>query len=316
MSPKAVATPEIEKAVPGSAYSRNSGEPSEAGKLTLLKNVFSVDVEDWFHLLDLPSTPPLSAWNSLPSLVEKNFMRLLDLFAEREVHVTCFFLGWVAGRFPHLVREAASRGHEIASHGYSHQLVYRMTPQEFLKDAADSKKILDDLVGKPVLGYRSSGFSVTKDTPWFFEMLAEAGYRYDSSVFPAPRGHGGLRTDRLAPYRVSETDHALIEFPISVENVLGKRLCFFGGGYLRLFPYAVIRRMARKVMAQGRPVIFYVHPREIDPGHPRLAMGTIRRFKSYVNLRSTEEKIQRIMADFELTTFENLILENPGIFNN
>src|SRR5271156_1369877 len=165
--------------------------------------IFSIDVEDWFHILDLPSTPPLSEWNRLPSHVEKNFLRLLDIVDERNVRVTCFFLGWVAERFPHLVREAKARGHEIASHGYSHGLIYQMTPKKFLDDASKAKRILEDVSGSPVLGYRSSGFSVTKETPWFFEKLMEAGYRYDSSVFPAPRGHGGMATSQYAPYRVS-----------------------------------------------------------------------------------------------------------------
>lgn len=278
--------------------------------------IFSIDVEDWFHILDLPSTPDISRWGSLASSVEKNFLRLLDLFDENGVATTCFFLGWIAERFPHLVKEADRRGHEIASHGYAHRLVYEMRKRDFLEDAVRSKGILEDLGGHDVAGYRSSGFSITKQTPWFFEALVRAGYRYDSSVFPAPRVHGGMDGGACAPYRVSSGSESLIEFPISVTTVFGRRLCFFGGGYLRLFPGFVIRRMAHKVLREGRPVIFYIHPREIDPYHPRLPMSRGRRFKSYVNLKGTEAKIRSILGEFRFRTFARFMTEHAELFGN
>ncbi len=271
------------------------------------KSVFSVDVEDWFHILDIPGGPPLAEWDSLPSLVEKNFQRLLDLFSRHDATVTCFFLGWVAERYPHLVREAARRGHEIASHGYAHRLVYQLNQREFREDGLRSRKLLEDLTGREVLGYRSAGFSVTKQTPWFFETLAEAGYRYDSSVFPALRGHGGIKSAPRQPYWTGPDGTGIFEFPITVTNLLWKPICFFGGGYMRLFPYWLIQRMSRRVLAEGRPVLFYVHPREVDPSHPRLAMSAARRFKSYINLSSTEEKIDRILSEFPVTTFRALL---------
>jgi polysaccharide deacetylase family protein (PEP-CTERM system associated) len=281
-----------------------------------MKCIFSVDVEDWFHILDLPSTPDLDEWDALPSRVEANFLKLLDLLSEGRVRATCFFLGWVARRFPHLVKEAQSRGHEIASHGYAHRLVYRMSPLEFSEDVAKSKKIIEDATGRAVLGYRSSGFSVTEATPWFFDRLMAAGFRYDSSVFPAPRGHGGLDVGRYAPYRIAGQGGNLVEFPITVSKVFGKPICFFGGGYLRLFPYVLVRSMTRKVLREGRPVVFYVHPREIDPQHPRLPMGVARRFKSYVNLDTTERKIRRLAEEFEITSFEDFLTENPHLFRS
>lgn len=274
------------------------------------KCIFSVDVEDWFHILDLPSTPALADWGELPSRVEGNFLKLLDMFSEKNARVTCFFLGWVAQKFPHLVKEAAKRGHEIASHGYAHRLAYQMTQQEFLDDATKSKTILEDTLGRPIWGHRSAGFSVTEDTPWFFDTLMEAGYRYDSSVFPAPRGHGGLKGGQFGPFLHRGSGRSLVEFPITVRKVLGKPMCFYGGGYLRLFPYFVIQRMTRAVLKEGRPVNFYIHPREIDPHHPRLPMGITRRFKSYVNLHSTEPKIRRLLSEFELTTFKDFIMEH------
>jgi len=266
-------------------------------------NILTVDVEDWFHILDVPSVPDLSRWAGLPSRVERNFGKLLDLLEEGGARATCFFLGWVAERFPHLVREAVARGHEIASHGYAHRLVYTMTPLEFRADAVRARKLLEDLSGGPVTGYRSAGFSLTAGTPWFADELLAAGYAYDSSAFPARRGHGGLEGTRLDPHRQRRPAGDLVEFPVTVAEVFGRRLCFFGGGYLRLTPWPLVRRMARSVLRAGRPVIFYVHPREIDPGHPRLPMSLARSFKSYVNLRTTEGKIRRILAEFQVGTF-------------
>lgn len=270
-------------------------------------NIFSVDVEDWFHILDLPSTPPPDTWDTLPSRVRDNLFRLLDLFDQTGTRVTCFFLGWIGARYPDLPREAVRRGHEVASHGYSHQLVHRQSCTEFRADVSRARETLEDAIGAPVRGYRSPGFSLSNGPTWYFEALIEAGYQYDSSVFPAAHGHGGLRTARMEPHWRDYASGTLGEFPISVAEVFGRRECFFGGGYLRLFPYPVIKQMAIRVGRDGRPVVFYVHPREVDPDHPRLPMGPTRRFKSYVNLGTTEPKIRRILADFETTTFHDYL---------
>ncbi|HUI85034.1 MAG TPA: XrtA system polysaccharide deacetylase [Candidatus Binatia bacterium] len=275
-------------------------------------SIFSVDVEDWFHILDIPGAPAISEWGSLPSRVERNFTRLLDIFSQYDAHVTCFVLGWVGERFPHLVKEAAARGHEIASHGYGHTLVYQQDREEFRQDVRRARLLLEDITSVPVIGYRAPGFSTTEATPWFFDVLAEAGYRYDSSVFPAARGHGGMREGRREPHRVGNGD-GILELPITVADMMGKTMCFFGGGYLRLFPYWLVRAKAHEVLAEGRPVVFYIHPREVDPAHPRLPMSRIRRFKSYVNLEGTESKVRRILQDFPVTTFENAISNCPEL---
>ena len=227
------------------------------------------------------------------------------------MQVTCFFLGWVGERFPHLVKEAVARGHEIASHGYGHQLVFTQTRDQFHDDVRRARLLLEDISGTPVVGYRAPGFSTTEDTPWFFEALVAAGYQYDSSVFPAERGHGGIRDGRREPHRMDEV--GLIEFPISVGDLMGKRVCFFGGGYLRLFPYWLIRKKAHEVLADGRPVVFYIHPREIDPKHPRLPMSRKRTFKSYVNLDTTEWKVRQVLKDFPVSTFQNVIAQTPEL---
>lgn len=272
-----------------------------------MKCVFSVDVEDWFHILDVASTPDTTVWDSLPSRVERDFRTLLDLFEERKVRVTCFFLGWVARRFPALVRLAAGAGHEIASHGLAHQLAYRMTAAEFQEDAARAKQIIEDAAGAPVRGYRAAGFSVTGETPWFFDALVQAGYEYDSSVFPGARGHGGLEGAPFAPYAVATAHGNLVEFPITLTKLASVPVCLFGGGYLRLAAWPLIRRGANRVLREGRPVVFYIHPREIDPEQPRIEMGYRRRFKSYVNLRSTEGKVRKILSEFEFAPFRDLL---------
>jgi polysaccharide deacetylase family protein (PEP-CTERM system associated) len=273
--------------------------------------IFSVDVEDWFHLLFLPKPLPVEKWDSFPSRLDRNFKSLLDLLDAHGAQSTCFFLGWVGKKFPHLVREADRRGHEVASHGYAHRLIYEMGETEFFEDAVASKKILEDAIGKSVSGYRASAFSVTEKTPWFFDRLIEAGYQYDTSVFPARREGGGLKAGPLAPHAVRRNGKAIFEIPMSVAQILGRRLCFFGGGYLRFFPYFLIDRMSKKVLAEGRPVVFYVHPREIDPAHPRLPMSLRRRFKSYVNLKTVPEKLGRILTRFKVITFERFLAENP-----
>ena len=278
------------------------------------KCVLSVDVEDWFHILDLPSTPPMSAWDTLPSTVEKNFRKLLELLERHEARSTCFFLGWVAEKYPHLVCEASRQGHEIASHGYSHTLVYQMNPEDFFQDIRRSRQILEDITGKAVLGYRAPGFSVTKKTPWFFEKVSEAGYRYDSSLFPGTRGHGGIPGAFSAPHEIA-TDHGtLVEFPMSVVKVLSQDVCLFGGGYLRLFPSWLIETAAGRLMKRDKPVIFYVHPREIDRHHPRLPMSRMRAFKSYVNLKTTKPKLERILGRFRPISFQDYLAQHRAGF--
>lgn len=274
--------------------------------------VLTIDVEDWFHILGLPATPPLERWDDLPSHVEKDFRTMLEVLREHDARATCFFLGYVARQFPHLVREAAALGHEIASHGYAHRLVFELTPEQFREDAATARTILEDVIGAPVVGYRASGFSLTAETTWFYEMLIEVGYEYDSSLFPAGRIHGGMPSDHLAPFRVEAAAGSIVEFPISVGRVLGHPFCFCGGGYLRLFPYPLIRRLTRAVLREGRPVTFYIHPREIDPGHPRLPMNRRRRFRTYVNLKTTEPKLHAILQDFPVTTMSDYLARHPA----
>jgi polysaccharide deacetylase family protein (PEP-CTERM system associated) len=271
------------------------------------KCIFTVDVEDWFHILDLPSAPHHSRWSELPSRVEANFFRLLEILGAADVRCTCFFLGWVAQRFPNLVKTASGLGHEIASHGYEHRLVYQMTARQFREDAMKARIILENQIGRPVAGFRAPGFSLTGQTPWFFDELLCAGYQYDSSLFPAARAHGGCRNSRREPHIVERPAGKIVEFPATVEDVAGKPLCFFGGGYLRLFPLPVIQGMVRRVVGHGRPVIFYVHPRDIDPAQPRMQMSPLRKFKCYVNLNTTQYKVEQLLREFSFTTMASMM---------
>ncbi len=265
-----------------------------------MQNIFTIDVEDWYHILDLRSAPDLDSWNALENRVRSNFLKLLDTCDEAGIKTTCFFLGWIAEKNPGLVKEAVSRGHEVASHGYAHQLVYTQTQEEFAEDLRRSKAVLEDISGEFVAGFRAPGFSITEETPWAFEEIVKAGFTFDSSVFPASRAHGGLSAAYLAPHEIETRAGKLVELPITVTRILGQRMCLFGGGYLRVTPYALIKSRARNVNSEGRPVVYYIHPREIDPDHPRLPMGRARAFKAYVNLDTTMPKIERILSAEEL----------------
>jgi polysaccharide deacetylase family protein (PEP-CTERM system associated) len=188
-----------------------------------------------------------------------------------------------------------------------------MTPKEFIEDTRRARAILQDISGDPVRGYRAPGFSVTAETPWFFQCLAEVGHTYDCSIFPTRRGHGGLSTAERAPYIAftpSAPGQPVIEVPMSVATVLGRRVCFFGGGYMRLFPRSLIHAMADRVSAEGMPVIFYVHPRDIDPEQPRLPMSALRRFKCYVNLGSTYSKLESLLRTFSFVSVEEYLADS------
>ena len=229
------------------------------------------------------------------------------MLEERNVKATCFFLGYTAQRHPHLIKRAAAAGHEVASHGYHHELVYKAGRMKFLEDAKASKALLEDLLGGEVKGYRAAGFSVTRETPWFFDALIEAGYRYDSSVFPGPRQHGGMAYPHSNPHWVRASSGAIFEIPISLFSLFGRKVCFSGGGYLRLLPYWLIRSLARQVMRSGDPVTFYVHPRDFDVEQPRIRMGPLRAFKSYVGLRSTERKVRALLGDFQFARYDEYL---------
>jgi len=269
-------------------------------------NALTIDVEDWFHILEVGG-PPLREWAGLPSRVEACTDRLLELFRKHGVKATFFVLGWIAEHHPTLVRRIVDAGHEVATHGYGHLLVHQVSPREFRDDLRRSTRLLEDLSGRRVVGHRATGFSITRASLWAFDILKEEGLVYDASVCPAPHGHGGLPGYPLHPYRQPAGERGTIwEFPVSCLQIGPWRLPFSGGGYLRLFPYPLIARQIRRLNRRGHPAIVYVHPREVDPFHPRLPMPLLRRFKSYVNLGTTLSKLDRLLTEFRFKPLAEL----------
>ena len=254
----------------------------------------TIDVEDWFHILDAPVVPPLQEWAHLDSRLERSLHALLEQLDRDRIKATLFWLGWAAEKYPHLLQEAAQAGHEISSHGYAHVLAYQVGPRVFRSDAERAKKLLEDITGKLVAGYRAPGFSITAQTPWAFETLAALGHTYDSSVFSAKRAHGGMPGGPIGHYVISTHSGPLDEVTLSLVEFAGVRFTVFGGGYLRLAPMPLIWWGLRRLARQGLPAVIYVHPREVDPDQPRLPLSWRRRFQCYVNLRSTRGKLDAI----------------------
>ena len=270
----------------------------------------TIDVEEWFHILDDPAVPDFGQWAGLESRLQRNMELLLSLLDEYKVKATMFWLGWAAEKHPTLLHRCAEAGHEIASHGYAHVLAYEAGRENFREDIRHGKKVLENITGKEVLGFRAAGFGTTADTPWLFEEIRAAGYVYDSSVFPAKRGHGGIADFRMEPHKINTAKGVLMEIPQSVVEVYGKRVSFFGGGYLRLAPIPLIKWGIGKLQESGLPLVVYVHPREVDPEHPRLPLKLHRRFKSYVNLRSTVPKLHWLCKNYRFELMKDYVKDS------
>lgn len=256
-----------------------------------MKGIMTVDVEDWFNILDTDQSPPIEAWNQQEVRFDRQLDRLLEIFDRHGVKATFFWLGWFAEHHPEWVLRCRREGHEIASHGYAHLLAYQVGQLRFREDIRRGKKILEDITGEPVEGFRAAGFSTLNNTPWTFEEIAAAGYTYDSSVFPAARGHGGMSESGLDCYRIDTRYGVLWEFPQSMLEIGCHRVSLFGGGYLRLSPWWLLKFGVAALERSGRRLIIYLHPRDLDPDQPRLPLPLIRRFKCYVNLRGTYRKL-------------------------
>lgn len=279
------------------AHGRSAGEIMMSYENTI--DSLTVDVEEWFHILDDPAVPSIADWSRLESRLPESMGRILSVLSEHRVKATMFWLGWAAEKYPALVRQCAQEGHEIASHGYGHILAYQVGRQAFREDICRGKEILEDIIGGVVVGFRAAGFGTTSNTLWIFEEIRDAGYLYDSSVFPAQRGHGGMADFKIEPHEIKTVKGSLIEIPQSVVQVFGRRLSLFGGGYLRLAPRCLIKWGISRLHKVGRPLVIYLHPREVDPTHPRLPLKLNRRFKSYVNLRSTIPKLHWLCANYK-----------------
>ncbi len=272
---------------------------SLANEMAAIQNMFTVDVEDYFQVSAFERHIPRANWDRFPCRVEANTHRMLRLLERQQVRATFFVLGWVANKFPQIVREIHRGGHEVASHGYWHRLVYEQTPEEFRRDVRSSRDTLEQIVGVPVTAYRAPSFSITKRSLWALEILVEEGFTVDSSIFPVYHDRYGIPDAKPHAHEIATAAGPIWEVPPSVARV-AKINIPLGGGYFRLYPWSVTRACLRHINERARqPFMFYVHPWEIDPQQPRMGLGSrAARFRHYVNLTTTEHKLKTLLRDF------------------
>ena len=262
-------------------------------------NAMTVDVEDYFHVSIFDGLVPKSEWESLPSRVEPNTERLLQIFAEANVTATFFVLGWVAERHPNLVRRIAEAGHEIASHSYAHRLVYDMTPAAFRDDIRRSKDVLESAGATAVRGFRAPSYSITPRSLWALDVLIEEGFEYDASIFPIHHDRYGIPLSPRKPYQLDRQCGSILEAPGSTVRWGALNMPVAGGGYFRILPYAWTKWGIDRInQMESRPAIFYLHPWEVDPDQPRLSAGALSRFRHYRNLDKTESRLRQLLGDF------------------
>jgi polysaccharide deacetylase family protein (PEP-CTERM system associated) len=273
------------------------------------RNVFSVDVEDYFQVGAFEKVIRRDRWDGFESRVEGNTDELLALCARQRVHGTFFVLGWIAERFPSLVRRIHAEGHELAVHGYDHRRVTEMTREEFRRDVRRSKHAIESLVGAEVVGYRAPNYSIVRETLWAMDVLLEEGFAYDSSIFPTRHRRYGIAAYPRFPWAVrGHGRKLLIELPISTVQICGFVLPFIGGAYLRHFPFAYVRWALRRLNdRERRPAVLYTHPWEIDPAQPQQPVDRLNRFRHYRNLHRTAERLERLLREFRFTTAREVL---------
>jgi polysaccharide deacetylase family protein (PEP-CTERM system associated) len=283
-------------------------EPAE------IVNALTVDVEDYFHALNLAPYIARETWETLPPTCPDATRRLLALFAEHNVRATFFVLGWIAQRWPQLVREIAEAGHEVACHGFAHRSLLQMTPAEFRADLHAAKDAIANAGGGRPAGFRAPSFSINHSNLWVFDVLIEEGFRYDSSLFPGRKVPVGfLGADRRPTVIERPGVGALLELPLTRLDVAGRSLPFAGGGYFRMYPYWLIRAGLRRVHAQSAaPAVIYVHPWEFAPDQRRIDARLGARLKHYIGLRTFEKKLRRLLADFRFARAVDLLPVAPA----
>lgn len=269
--------------------------------------ILTFDIEEWFHILDNASTKTEKEWSNFEPRIHQNMETIYDILDETGVNATFFVVGWMAERFPEVIREIADRGYEIGSHTHLHQLVYEQDRATFHKDVEKSIKTLEDCTGKKVRSFRAPGFSIMERNKWAFEVLYELGIRVDSSVFPASRAHGGLPAYETAmPSLLQYNGVVLKEFPINTRSILGKSIIFSGGGYFRLLPYGFIKNSTEKAAY----IMTYFHPRDFDYQQPVIeGLSAARRFKSYVGLKSCKPKLKKWIRDFDFIALDQAVAQ-------
>jgi polysaccharide deacetylase family protein (PEP-CTERM system associated) len=272
---------------------------------------FTVDVEDYFHVSAFASRINPADWDQYECRVEQNTHRVLNIAARSGTTGTFFVLGWVAERYPHLVRDIQEAGHEIGCHSMWHQLVFDLGPDRFRRDLIDARNVLEDVTGRQVVLYRAPSFSVTKRSLWAVPVLREEGFHTDSSIYPVRHDRYGIPNAPLAPHVIDTAAGPVREFPGMVCEVGNMRIPVGGGGYLRLFPWALTQRLLHRVRRQARPLNVYIHPWEFDPQQPRVAASLKSRFRHYQNLKATTEKIERLLNEFSLSTMSAVLDQWP-----
>ena len=310
LSPSGSGTTRVTSDVaPARAFQARRSLEGQAGIAdTRLFNAMSIDVEDYFHVSVFDGIVPRSKWADMESRVCRNTERLLGIFDEFSVRSTFFVLGWVAERFPHLVKEIADRGHEIASHGYAHRLVYDQTPAAFRDDVRRAKSLLEDASGVAVVGYRAPSYSITPRSLWALDILIEEGYGYDASIFPIRHDRYGIPVSPREPFRIDRKSGTIVEVPGSTVRVGPMNMPVAGGGYFRIFPYAWTRWGINRLNSiDRRSAVFYLHPWEIDPEQPRLSAGALSRFRHYRNLAKTETRLRALLETFRFGTVRELL---------
>jgi len=282
----------------------------------VMRNALSVDVEDWFQVGAFEGVIDKGSWDGLIHRVERNTEAVMALFAEANVNATFFTLGWVANRYPALIRRIADAGHEVASHGWDHERVFRMTPEQFEGDLKHARAAIEDAAGQAVTGYRAPSFSIDMRTPWAHAILADAGYRYSSSVAPVIHDHYGWPDAPRFAFRPL-TDSALIELPVTTVALRGRNFAAGGGGFFRLFPYDLSRWAIRRVNGrENRPAIFYFHPWEIDPAQPRVRNAPIKsRLRHYMNLENMAPKLKKLLKDFSWGRTDEVAAEQAALLS-
>ena len=279
-----------------------------------MKNALTVDVEDWFQVSNFDAIVRRDEWDSYPARVEDNTRRLLDLFDEYAVRGTFFVLGWVAARVPRLMSEIRERGHDLASHGQGHQLVYELSPDEFAADVTSSRDAIEQGSGARVRGFRAPSFSIDERCRWAFDVLVAEGFTYDSSIFPVRHPRYGMPSFSRVPRRIRTAGGGEIcEFPLTTLRVLGRNVGASGGGYLRLLPLAILETAFARMNARGQPAVLYVHPWEIDPEQPRLRPRGLGRLTHYANLTRTAIRLRRLLSRFEFAPMEEVLANAPGL---
>ncbi len=280
----------------------------------MIKNAISIDVEDYYQVSAFAKSIDYKDWDQKESRVEKNTYALLELFEETQVKCTFFVLGWVAERYPALIADIAKAGHEVASHGYSHQLIYKQTQEVFKQETIKSKAIIEDIVQYEIQGYRAASFSIIKESQWALDVLYEAGFRYDSSIFPVKHDRYGMPGVQGQPHKLNTpSGNKLVEFPMTAKKMLGYQLPVSGGGYFRLYPYWFTKYALKSYAKEKQmPFMFYLHPWEIDPSQPKIDASWFSRFRHYNNLRKCKQRLTNLLSDFEFTTVAD-VLQKQGL---